>query len=130
MTASRHLAPLPLLLIPWSVQAQSDPTDLTRPIVAGDPVAYPMGRRPAPRDPQVEAGDPALGVAKPPPVAGDRAPVLRRRAQSYRLRSRRASGSCLETHGAYRPSAGLHSCDCAYDIPKFTTARCGRVDSR
>ena len=29
---------------------------------AGDPVAYPMRPRQAPHDPQVEAGDPALGV--------------------------------------------------------------------
>ena len=98
--------------------------------LAGDPVAYPMGPRQAPRDPQVEAGDPALSVTRPPPVAGDRAPVQRRRAQSSRVQSRKTSGSCLETHSAYRSSAGLHSCDCAYDIPKFTTARCGRVDSR
>ena len=130
MTASRRLAPLPLLLIPWSVQAQSDPTDLTRPIVAGDPVAYPMGRRPAPRDPQVEAGYPALSVTPPPPVAGDRTPVPRRRAQSSRVRSRRASGSRLETDSAYRSSAGLHSCNCVYEIPKFTTSRSERVDSR
>ena len=98
--------------------------------LAGDPVAYPMGPRQAPRDPQVEARDPALSVTRPPPVAGDRARVLRRRAESSRVQSRKASGSCLETHSAYRPSAGLHSCDCACDIPKSTTARCGRVDSR
>ena len=35
MTTSRRLAPLPLLIIPWAVQAQSDPTDLTGPIVYG-----------------------------------------------------------------------------------------------
>ena len=97
--------------------------------LAGDPVAYPMGPRQAPRDPQVESGDPALS-ARPPPVAGDRALVPRHRAQSYRVQSRKASGSCLETHSTYRSSAGLHSCDCAYDIPKFTTSRSGRVDSR
>ncbi len=97
---------------------------------AGDPVAYPMGPRQALRDLQVEAGDPALSVTSPPPVAGDRARVLRHWAQSSRVQSRKASGSCLETHSAYRSSAGLRSCDCAYDIPKFTTARCGRVDSR
>ena len=34
MTTSRRLATL-LLIIPWAVQAQSDPTDLTRPIVDG-----------------------------------------------------------------------------------------------
>ena len=34
-TASRRLAPLPMLIIPWAVHAQSDPTDLTRPIVDG-----------------------------------------------------------------------------------------------
>ena len=225
MTASRCLVALPLMLIPGAVQAQSDPTDLTGPIVdglialerdvsarnaastsgaarvetlttgipefadthrlrhvtftsrcipddgaadagipdatgttcsrsdedggtsinarvpfpdhrdhqealAGDPVAYSMGPRQAPRDPQVESGDPALSVTRPPPVAGDRAPVLRYRAQSYRVQSRKASGSCLETHSTYRSSAGLHSCDCAYDIPKSTTARSGRVDSR
>ena len=130
MTASRRPAPLPLLLIPWSVQAQGGPTDLTRPTVAGDPVAYPMGPRQAPQDPQVEAGDPALIVTRPPPVAGDRAPVLRRPAQAYPVQARKASGSCLETHDAYRSSAGLHSCNCAYDIPKFTTSRCGPVDSR
>ena len=98
--------------------------------LAGDPVAYPMGPRQALRDLQVEAGDPALSVTRPPPVAGDRAPVPRRRAQSSRVQSRKASGSCLETHSAYRPSAGLRSCNCAYDIPKSTTARSGRVDSR
>ena len=97
---------------------------------AGDPVAYPMGPRQARQDPQVKAGHPALSVTKPPPTAGDRAPLLRRRAQPHRLRSRRASGGCLETHRAYRSPAGLHSCNCAYDIPKFTTARCERVDSR
>ena len=98
--------------------------------LAGDPVAYPMGPRQAPRDPQVEAGDPALSVTRPPPVAGDRAPAQRRRAQSSRVQSRKARGSCLETHSAYRSSAGLHSCNCAYDIPKSTTARSERVDSR
>ena len=97
---------------------------------AGDPVAYPMRPRQAPHDPQVEAGDPALGVTRPPHVAGDQMPVLRYRAESHRVQSRKARGSCLETHGAYRSSAELHSCSCAYDIPKFTTARCGRVDSR
>ena len=97
---------------------------------AGDPVAYPVGPRQAPLDPQVEAGYPALSVAKPPPVAGDRAPVLRYRAQPHRVQSRKASGSCVETRNAYRSSTGLHSCSCAYDIPKFTTARSGRVDSR
>ncbi len=90
--------------------------------LAGDPVAYPMGPRQAPRDPQVESGDPALSVTRPP--------AQRRRAQSYRVQSRKASGSCLETHSTYRSSAGLHSCDCAYDIPKSTIARSGRVDSR
>ena len=97
---------------------------------AGDPVAYPMGPRQAPLDPQVEAGYPALSVTKPPPVAGDRAPVLRYRAQPHRVQSRKASGSCVETRNAYRSSTGLHSCNCAYDIPKSTTARSGRVDSR
>ena len=130
MTATRRLAPLPLLIIPWSVQAQSGPTDLTRPIVAGVPVAYPMGPRQAPRDPQAEAGDPAISVTRPPPAAGDRPPVLRRRAESYRVQSRKARGNCLETHGAYRSCAGPHPCGCAYDIPKFTTARSERVDSR
>ena len=98
--------------------------------LGGCPVACPMGPRRAQRDPQVEAGIPALSVTKPPPVAGERARVLRYRAQPYRLRSRKASGSCLETHGAYRPSAGLHSCNCAYDIPKSTTSRSEPVDSR
>ena len=98
--------------------------------LADDPVAYPMGPRQAPQDPQVEAGDPALSVTWPPPVAGDRAPVRRYRVQSSQVQSRKARGSCLETHSAYRSSAGLPSCDCAYDIPKFTTARSGRVDSR
>ena len=98
--------------------------------LAGDPVAHPMGPRQAPLAPQVEAGDPALSVAKPLPVAGDRAPVLRRRAQLSRVRSRKASGSCLETHGTHRTSARLHPCNCAYDIPKFTTSRSERVDSR
>ena len=91
--------------------------------LAGGPVAYPIGPRQTPRDPQVQAGDPALGVTRPPSIAGDRAPVLRHRAQSYRVQSRKARGSCLETHGAYRSSAGMHSCNCAYEIPKFTTAR-------
>ena len=36
--------------------------------LAGDPVAYPMGPRQAPRDPQVEAGDPAPSVTRPPPA--------------------------------------------------------------
>ena len=98
--------------------------------LAGGPVAYPMGPRQAPQDPQVEAGYPALGVTWPPHVAGDPAPVLRHRAQSHRVRSRKASGSCLETHGAYRSSAGLPSCNCAHEIPKSTTARSHRVDSR
>ena len=35
MTTSRRIAPLPLLLIPWAVQAQGDPADLTGPIVYG-----------------------------------------------------------------------------------------------
>ena len=35
MTASRCLVALPLMLIPGAVQAQSDPTDLTGPIVDG-----------------------------------------------------------------------------------------------
>ena len=56
--------------------------------------------------------------------------ALYRRAQLSRVRSRKASGSCLETHGARRSSARLHPCNCAYDIPKYTTARSGRVDSR
>ena len=86
---------------------------------AGDPVAYPTGPRQAPQDPQVEAGDPALSVTWPPPVSGDRAALLLRRAQSHRDQYRKASGSCPETHGAYRPSAGLHSCNCAYEIPKI-----------
>ena len=98
--------------------------------LAGDPVAYPIGPRQAPQQPQVEAGDPALSVTWPPPVAGDRAPVQRHRAQSSRVQSWKAMGSCLETHSTYRPSAGLHSCDCASDIPKFTTSRSERVDSR
>ena len=97
---------------------------------AGDAVAYPVGPRQGPQDPQVEAGHPAPSLTRPPPVAGDRAPLLRHRAQSHRVQSRKASASCLETHGAYRSSAGLHSCNCTHDIPKFTTARCGRVDSR
>ena len=94
------------------------------------PVGYPMGPRQAPHDRQVEAGYPAPNVTWPPPVSGDRAPVLWRRAQPYRVRSRKASASCLETHGAYRSSARLHSCNCAYDIPKFTTSPSERVDSR
>ena len=97
--------------------------------LAGGPVGYPMGPRQAPHDPQVEAGHPAPSVTRPP-VAGDRAPVLRYRAQPYRAQYRKARGGCLETHRGYRSPAGLHSCNCAYDIPKFTTARCGRVDSR
>ncbi len=98
--------------------------------LADGPVAYPMGPRQGPQDPQVEAGDPALSVTSPSPAAGDRTPVLRDRAQPYRVQYRKAGGSCPETHGAYRSSFGLHSCNCAYDIPKSTTARCGRVDSR
>ena len=90
---------------------------------AGDPVAYPVGPRQAPQDPQVEAGDPALNVTKPPPVAGDR-------AQPHRIRSMKARGSCLETRSAYRSPAGLHSCNCECDIPKSTTSRSERVDSR
>ena len=97
---------------------------------AGDAVAYPMGPRQARQDPQVEAGYPALSFTTPPPVAGDRAPVLWRRAQPYRVQSGKVSGSCLETHGAYRSSAGLRSCNCAYEIPKSTTSRSERVDSR
>ena len=97
---------------------------------AGDPVACSMGPRQAPLDPQVEAGDPALSVTKPPPVAGDRASVLRYRAQPHRVQSSKASGSCLKTHGAYRSYAGLHSCNCAYEIPQSTTARSQRVDPR
>ena len=96
----------------------------------GGPVAHPMGPRQAPPDPQVEAGYPALSVTKPPPVAGDRVPILRNRAQSHRVLYRKARGSCLETHGAYRSSAGLRSCNCANDIPQSTTARSHRVDSR
>ena len=91
------------------------------------PVAYPVGPRQAP---QVEAGYPAPNVTWPPPLAGDRAALLLRRAQSHRDQYRKASGSCLETHGAYRSSAGLRSCNCAYDIPKFTTSPSERVDSR
>ena len=98
--------------------------------LAGDPVAYPMGPRQAPRDPQVEAGDPALSVTRPPPVAGDRPPAQRRRAQSSRVQSWKAKGRCLETDGAYRSFFALRSCACAYDIPKFTTSRSERVDSR
>ena len=98
--------------------------------LAGGPVAHPMGPRQAPQDPQVEAGYPALGVTWPPPVAGDQMPVLRYRAESHRVQSKKASGSCLKTHGAYRSSARLHSCNCAYEIPKSTTARSHRVDSR
>ena len=60
MTASRRLAPLPLLLIPWSVQAQSDPTDLTRPIVAGDPGCVSHGPTPG-------AAGPASGSRIPGP---------------------------------------------------------------
>ena len=97
---------------------------------AGDPVAYPMGPRQAPQDPQVEAGEPVLSDTRPPPVAGDRAPLLRHRTQPYRVQYRKARGSCLETHGAYPSSVGLHSCACVYDIPKFTTSRSERVDSR
>ena len=89
--------------------------------LAGDPVAYPIGPHQAPQQPQVEAGDPALSVTWPPPVAGDRAPVQRHRAQSSRVQSWKAMGSCLETHSTYRPSAGLHSCDCTSDIPRSTT---------
>ena len=97
---------------------------------AGGPVACPVGPRQAPQDPQVEAGDPALSVTWPPPVSGDRAALLLRRAQSYRVQSGKVSGSCLETHGAHRSSAGLHSCNYANHIPKSTTARSHRVDSR
>ena len=97
---------------------------------AGGPVAHPTGPRQAPQNPQVEAGDPALNVTWPQPVAGERAPLLRHRAESHRVQSRKASGSCLETHGAHRSSAGLHSCNCAYEIPQSTTARSHRVDSR
>ena len=98
--------------------------------LAGDPVAYPIRPRQAPQDPQAEAGDPALSVTRPPPVAGDRAPVLRRRAESSRVQSRKARGSCLETHSAYRSSAGPRPCSRAYDVPKSTTARPGPVDTR
>ena len=98
--------------------------------LAGGPVAYPMGPRQAPQDPQVEAGDPALGLTRPPPLAGERAPLLWCRTQPYRVRSRKASASCLETHSAHRSSGGLHSCNCAYEIPKSTTSRSERVDSR
>ena len=98
--------------------------------LAGGPVAYPMGPRQAPQDPQVEAGYPAFSVTWPPPVAGDQMPVLRYRAESHRVRSRKASRSCLETHGAYRSSAGLRSFSCAYDILQPTTARSKRVDPR
>ena len=97
---------------------------------AGGPVAYPTGPRQAPQDPQVEAGHPALSLTRPPPLAGVRAALLLRRAQSHRDQYRKASGSCLETHGAHRSSAGLHSCNCAYEIPNFTTSRSERVDSR
>ena len=97
---------------------------------AGDAVAYPVGPRQAPQDPQAEAGDPAFSVTWPPPVAGNRVPILRNRVQSHRARYRKASGSYQETHGAYRSSAGLRSCSCAYDIPKFTTSPSERVDSR
>ena len=97
---------------------------------AGDPVAYPMGPRQAPQDSHVTSVDPALGVTWPPPVAGDQMPVLRYRAQSHRVQSRKAGRSCLETHSSYRASAGLHSCNCAYDIPQSTTARSKRVDPR
>ena len=98
--------------------------------LAGGPVAHPIGPRQAPQDPQVQAGYPALGVTWPPHVAGDQMPVLRYRAESHRVQSRKARGSCLETHGAYRSSAGLRSCNCAYDIPQSTTARSKRVDPR
>ncbi len=98
--------------------------------LAGGPVAHPMGPRQAPQDPHVTSVDPARSVTRPPYVAGGRAPVLRHRAQSHRVRSRKASGSCLETHGAYRSPAGLPSCNCAHEIPKSTTARSHRVDSR
>ena len=98
--------------------------------LAGGPVAHPIGPRQAPQDPQVEAGYPALGVTWPRHLAGDQMPVLRYRAESHRVQSRKARGSCLETHGAYRSSAELHSCNCAYEIPQSTTARSKRVDPR
>ena len=98
--------------------------------LAGGPVAHPMGPRQAPQDPHVTSVDPARSVTRPPYVAGGRAPVLRHRAQSHRVQSRKASGSCLETHGAYRSPAGLPSCNCAHEIPKSTTARSHQVDSR
>ena len=97
---------------------------------ADGPVAYTTGPRQATQDPQAQAGHPALSVTRAPPAAGDRVPVLWHRAQPHRLRSRKARRSCLETHSAHRCSDGLRSCDCAHDIPKPTTARCGRVDSR
>ena len=97
---------------------------------AGGPVTYPTGPRQAPQDPQVQAAHPALSVTRPPHVAGDQMPVLRYRAQPHRVQSRKASGSCLKTHGAYRSYAGLHSCNCAYEIPQSTTARSQRVDPR
>ena len=61
--------------------------------LAGGPVAHPMEPRQAPQNPQVEAGYPALGVTRPPPVAGDQLPVLRRRVESHRVQSRKARGS-------------------------------------
>ena len=39
--------------------------------LSGGPVAYPVGPRQAPHDPQVEIGHPDLSVTSPPPVAGD-----------------------------------------------------------
>ena len=184
-----------LLIIPWAVQAQRDPTDLTSPIADGlIPLKSGVSARNAasipgaarvgemlttgipefahthalrhsaftclcvPDDGAADAGlpdatgttcprsdeddgasinarvpipgYPALSFTTPPPVAGDRASVLWRRAQPYRVQSGKVSGSCLETHGAYRSSAGLRSCNCAYDIPKFTTSPSERVDSR
>ena len=90
------------------------------------PVAYPMGPRQAPQDPQVEAGYPALSKTWPPPVAGDRAPVLR-----YIGRNRTDSDPGRRGESAWKRTAptalspALRSCNCAYDIPKFTTARSG-----
>ena len=106
-----------------------DPRDRQE-TLAGGPVAYSTGPRQAPPDPQVKAAHPALSVARPQPVAGERVPALRYRAQPHRVQSSKASGSCLKTHGAYRSYAGLHSCNCAYEIPQSTTARSQRVDPR
>ena len=58
--------------------------------LASGPVAYPMGPRQAPQDPQVQAGYPAFGVTWSPHVAGDQMPVLRCRAQSHRVQSKKA----------------------------------------